>query len=288
MEKLITGPNFDKYSLLASFLFLIKDIKSEEKAKELLVEIKRMLMEKVDDNFINDYLDINEKLKNKIYFDFQITIDQDNITNSKLYLNDFDKTYYLFNKLIRVNFNKNAKLFQYSDFMIYNYIKYRSIYLYENNIIINLVDEIKKEIDNNKCQKAKNYINSNEKNKKYRYFFDNLFNDMDKDFYIPIDLISKILQTNIILLNKDKKFKKVIENDENYKYILLIEKNKNYTPIYTKEKKIFYIEDTIIKQLLENNEEDEDDRLDKIMPKEEKNVTNDIKEYVSNLGLEEA
>lgn len=284
MENLITGPKFDKYSLLASFLFLIKDIESEEKARELLIEIKRMLSEKIDNNFINDYLNINKDLTG-IVENNKITIDQDNITNSTLYLDNYEKKYYLFSKIIRVNFNKNAKLFQYSNFMIYDYIKNRINYLYNHNIINELVEEIKEEIDNSKCQLVKNYIENNKKNKEY--FFTNLFSNIDKDFNIPIELVSEILQTNIILLNKNKKIKKIIENNKNYKYILLIEKDKKYIPVYTKDKKIFYNDDNVLSQI---KEEKEDNRLENIMSEKEVNKEdiNNIKDYISNLGLEEA
>ena len=172
-EKFIEGPSFKKYSLLASFLFLIKDINSEEKAYELLLEIKRILQEKVDPaNFIKDYSDINNKgLINEIINenkDFVIFIDKENITKSTLYIKDFDKKYYLFNKLIRVNFSKNAKLFEYSEFITL-YIRKRIYYLYENNNIDKLVEEIKNEVDYNKCEEIKKHINNNEDNKIYRY-----------------------------------------------------------------------------------------------------------------------
>jgi len=286
-EKFIEGPSFKKYSLLASFLFLIKDINSEEKAYELLMEIKRILQEKVDiDSFMKDYNNINAKLLEQIKDkDFEIFIDKENITNSTLYIKDFDKKYYLFDKLIRVNFSKNAKLFEYSDFIIL-YIEKRIYYLYENNIIDKLVEEIKNDVDYDKCEEIKKYINNNEDNKIYRYFFNNLFNNINKDFDTPIELISKILQTNIILLNKDRKVRKVIKNNENYKYILLTKSNKKYIPLYTKDKKIFYNEDNIIDQILGIKE---DNRLDKIIEKmSNKEDTNDIKDYVSNLDLDEA
>ena len=65
-----------------------------------------------------------------------------------------------------------------------------------------------------------------------------------------------------------------------------MKKSEKYIPLYTKDKKIFYKDDNIIKQILENKE---DDRLTKIMT-EVDNIqdTNDIKNYVSSLGLEEA
>ena len=289
-ENFIEGPSFKKYSLLASFLFLIKDINSEEKAYELLLEIKRILQEKVDpDNFIKYYNNINNKgLINEVKKenkDLEIFIDKENITNSTLYIKDFDKKYYLFNKLIRVNFNKNAKLFEYFDFIIL-YIKMRIYYLYEKNKIDKLVEEIKNEVDYSKCEEIKKHINNNEDNKIYRYFFINLFDNINKDFDIPVELISKILQTNIILLSKDKKVKKIIRNNKNYKYIILTKKDKNYVPIYTKDKKIFYEEDIIIKQLTGI---EEDNRLDKIIENmNNKEDNNDIKDYVFNLDLDEA
>ena len=67
----------------------------------------------------------------------------------------------------------------------------------------------------------------------------------------------------------------------------MINKEQKYIPVYTKDKKIFYNDDIIISQIKEKKE---DNRLEKIMAgKEDKKaeVTN-IKEYVSNLGLEEA
>lgn len=284
MKGLITGPKFNKYSLLASFLYLIKDIKSETKAKELLLEIKNTLMNKINNDFYKKYLNIEEDLEELIIFKYQITIDQNNITNSTLYLNDYDKTYYLFSKTIRVNFNKNANLFQYSDFMIYDYIKNRINYLYKLNSIFELTEEIKEEIDNTKCQLVKKYIEDNQYNKDY--FFINLFNDIDNNnLEIPPTLISKILQTNIIILDKNTKLKKLIENDKNYKYILLFEKNKKYIPLHTKDKKIFYDGDEILSQIKEK-EEEKDKRLEKIMTKKED--FNNVKDYVFNLGLDEA
>ena len=282
-DKFIIGQTFKKLSLISCFLFLIKDITDEDKSKELLIEIKKLLQEKVNTNFKN------QKISQK---DTDINILED-ITSSTIYFKDLDKTYYLFDRSIRINFSRNAKLFEYTNFLLKNYLDKRIKYIREKNKISNIVEELKTQVEEKKCNLVKAIINNNQNNMIYKDFFYDLFNNIDKINNVPITLISEILQTNIILI-KDENIDNIIQNNKNYKYIILITKNKNYIPLYTKDKKVFYNDDEVIIKILSRFYKTKpivnDNRLSKIIEEIQNTKTekNDIKEYVSTLGLDEA
>lgn len=262
-EKILSGPKFKKNSLLASILFLIKGV--EDKSDELLFEIKKMLLSNTrSEGFIDDYNNIN---KNKKFINAKINIDRDNITLSTIELLEYNKKYYLFDKTIRTNFSKNAKLFTYHKFIINEYIFHRIKYLSTNNKIYNLVEEIKIDAKEQQCQQAIMLIKSNEVDKRYKYFFKQLFNDIDNVKFMPIDLFADILRTNIIIVHNNKT-KDLYEVNEEYKYIILEEDKNNYIPLFTKSKKIFYQEDDII-QKLKDQYYGNDRRLDDILRKYE-------------------
>ena len=206
------------------------------------------------------------------------------------------KTYYLFNKEIRINFSRQARLFDYREYIDNDYTFIRSEYLKIKNRLNELVEQIKNDPEPAVCQLAKSTVQLQEKIKT-KFFLNNLLGDIYKDFYLPITFITKILQLNIVLIDrKENKVKDIIEHNNKYKYLLLAEKDNKYQAIISEERKVFTNQDDLIeelKRLLTTSAEEimeqqsESKGLDKIM-QEIESQDQDIKNYVANLALEEA
>ena len=115
-------------------------------------------------------------------------------------------------------------------------------------------------------------------------------------------MIAEILHLNKMtfgsytLCCRGKKVKDIVEHNNKYKYLLLTEKNNKYQAIVSEDRKVFTIKDDLVqdlKKLLSTSVEEiitqksESKGLDKIM-QEIENQGQNIKNYVANLGLEEA
>lgn len=256
-EKFNIGNDMDKFSLLSSIIFLTKEEKLD-KVEQLLIEIRKMLKSKGKNNLRDETLEIPK----------------------------YNKTYYLFEKAIRVNFDKDAKLFDYKDYLTntdrtFSYVDIRKNYLVLKNDLIRLMEEI----NNEQCSEA--LIKATRKEKLLYYNFPvNILGNLEKDFYLPEDVISDILKINLIIIDELGEVIKVIENSKKYNYLILLEENDNYRPLYNKER-IFTYKDSIIKNLLNKDDIKEKEGLDEIMKdinKQDKNIS----EYVSSLNLDEA
>jgi len=271
-EKLYVIDMEATFSLLNCILFLTQDIAKDdlgEKSIALLGEIKDLLQ---SDGGTRE-------------------------TDPRLQtINYNDKVYYLFDKKIRINFSRQARLFDYKNYIEDTYRKKRILYLNYKNELISLVEQIKTKPTPGVCQLAKIRVQKQEKVKNEN-FLNNLLGDIYKDFYLPLNFISKILQLNIILIDREgKKVKDIVEHNNKYKYLLLTEKNNKYQAIVSEDRKVFTIKDDLVqdlKKLLSTSVEEiitqksESKGLDKIM-QEIENQGQNIKNYVANLGLEEA
>jgi len=282
-ENLLTTPLEGSFTLLSSILFLTQTIKKEElndKAKELLREIKKILQSK-------SLLPKEELYKN------YTNINEEDITLSPLYIPELDKTYYYLEKAVRINFTSKAKLYEYSNYIQDVYSVNRREYLLNKNKIIDLVKDIENEVVEEKCQEAKDIIRKQEilENNNFLY---NLLGDLEKDFILPIGLITEIIKINIILLEKIEKDTKVIDIQEinkTYKYLIIMKNNDKYQPVYIKGRKEFNIQEPLIMTLInvyqKENREPQMAKLSDLMADIEPGDKS-IKGFVDSLDLEEA
>lgn len=262
------------YSLLTSILFLNKDISDEkvlkDKAIELMSEIKTILQKRSKNR--DEY--ILEKLK---FIKNTKIIIEDNLDKSYFTVND--KNYHILSKEIKSNYYSSSYLYNFPN-LVFNYILNRIEIKKINNNINKNVEKIKNNENKSElCQKSKemiksrniNYISSN-------MFIYNILGPFDHDFNIPIDFISDILKLNIIVLENDK-IQKIQISNKKHNFVILMKKDSNYYPIYTQEQKMFNSDDKLIKKIIKYHFSDKKPLPEKV---------NNIKEYVSSLGLEEA
>ena len=281
--KLIFTSFDSSFSLLTSILYLTKNIKKEEifpKAKELLKEIRKLLKSK------------SLLPREDLYQNFS-DIDREDITSSTIYLEELEKTYYYFEKKIRINYTSLSRLYEFSDYIQDIYLKNRKEYLINKNKIISLVKDIEEEINIEKCQQAKELIKKQEIITSNNFLV-NLLSPLEQDFVLPISLITQIIKINIIILEKNNNsyiVSDIIQHNENYKFLILLKDNNNYAPVYTKEKKEFTIDDEIIENAFTDYRKqsviDSKTTLAQLMADIESPSEN-VKDLVSNLGLEEA
>jgi hypothetical protein len=220
-------------------------------------------------------------------------IDREDITSSTIYLEELKKTYYYFEKKIRINYTSLSRLYEFSDYIQDIYLINRKEYLINKNKIISLVKDIEEEINIEKCQQAKELIKKQEIITSNNFLV-NLLSPLEQDFVLPISLITQIIKINIIILEKINNsyiVSDIIQHNENYKFLILLKDNNNYAPVYTKEKKEFTIDDEIIENAFTDYRKqsviDSKTTLAQLMADIESPSEN-VKDLVSNLGLEEA
>lgn len=265
---LSTKDSIKPLSILTSILYLTKDYNDNQirnKSPKLMREMYKALQKET-------YPELRSNEELSVRWGIGI---KDNLLEATFYLEEFDKTYYVFSNKFRANFKAGSKILGIEQ-AILGYISFRKNYMTLKNKLNNYMENPQEY-----CQEALNTASEKENLMKDNFIYNLLEENININF--PEDVVSNLLNYNLIIINQDGT-SRIVEKAKSKKYLLLLKlAENNYQPLYMPDTTIFTDKSEIVMSLKADNMPGLENITADLEEPEE-----DLAEYIDNLNLVEA